>query len=572
MPIDVRDLRGLEGPNIYYGQPAVKLQLWSDRDIRNEIATTLKTWAQVTGTVIGYLQQVAQPENDGFLITTTFTTPFPNVGERLAEGVVADLEAAERRDPEYSHDDILFEVMRQRKREEPSMPLLQIYAEARARDLPFLAREDGKITVGSGARGFEFDPAGLSLGLGVDVPWDQVGRIPVIAVTGTNGKTTTVRLCAHILHAAGYRVGRTDTDGIVIDGELVEEGDWAGLGGARRVLSDPRVGVAVLETSRGGILRRGVGFDMCDVSVITNVSSDHLGELGVNTLEELAHVKGVIALSTRHDGRAVLNADDPHVARLALYIAAPILWFTRHSEEYRVAQHLAAGGDAVWSDGTAVHISFAGTRGEFSLDGIPIVVGGAAIHNVENVLAATGACVALGVDIGTISAALRSFALSEHDNYGRLNIFQAHGITVILDYAHNEAGLAALLHVGAELRAGNNARLIVMLGGPGDRPNRQMIAQGRLAAKVADLLLLHDPERYRRGREPGETPALYRQGALEAGLLADRILDFPDEVQALDHVLGIARPGDVIVATAHAQREELIATLHSWEGQEAQGR
>ena len=170
MPIDVRDLRGLEGPNIYYGQPAVKLQLWSDHDIRNEIATTLKTWAQVTGTVIGYLQQVAQPENDGFLITTTFTTPFPNVGERLAEGVVADLEAAERRDPEYSHDDILFEVMRQRKREEPSMPLLQIYAEARARDLPFLAREDGKITVGSGARGFEFDPAGLSLGLGVDVP------------------------------------------------------------------------------------------------------------------------------------------------------------------------------------------------------------------------------------------------------------------------------------------------------------------------------------------------------------------------------------------------------------------
>ncbi|MDP8908942.1 MAG: Mur ligase family protein, partial [Chloroflexota bacterium] len=372
-------------------------------------------------------------------------------------------------------------------------------------------------------------------------------------------------------HAAGYRVGRTDTDGIVVDGELVEEGDWAGFGGARRVLSDPRVDVAVLETSRGGILRRGVGFDMCDVSVITNVSSDHLGELGVNTLEELAHVKGVIALSTRHDGRAVLNADDPHIAGLAPYIAAPILWFTRHPEEPRVAQHLAAGGDAVWSDGTAIHTAFAGTRGEFPLAGIPIVVGGAAVHNVENVLAATGACVALGVDVETVAAALRSFAPSERDNYGRLNMFQAHGITVILDYAHNEAALSSLLHVGAELRAGDNARLIVMLGGPGARPGRQIIAQGRLAAKITDLLLLHDPERYRRGREPGETPTLYRQGALDAGLPADRILDFADEVQALHHALGLARAGDVIVATAHAQREELIATLHRWEEQEAQG-
>lgn len=571
MPINVRDLRGLEGPNIYYGQPAVKLQLWSDRDIRSEIANAVKTWAQVTGTVIGYLQQVAQPENDGFLITTTFTTPFPNVGERLAEGVAADLEAAERNDPDYSHDDLLFEVMRQRKREEPSMPLLQMYAEARARDLPFLTNEDGKITVGSGTRGFTFDPAGLSLGLGVDVPWDQVGRIPVIAITGTNGKTTTVRLCTHILDAAGYRVGWTDTDGIMIDGELIEEGDWAGFGGARRVLTDPRVEVAVLETSRGGILRRGLGFDLCDVSVITNVSTDHLGELGVNTLDELAHVKGVIALATKQDGRAVLNADDPYVAGLAPYVNAPIMWFTRHPEQPDFAAHLAAGGDAVWSDGIVVHTAFAGVGHAFPLADIPIVVGGAAAHNVENVLAATGACLALGVQVEAIAAALQAFAPSERDNYGRLNMFQANGITVILDYAHNEAGLAALLHVGAELRLRGAGRLIVMLGGPGDRMDAQMIAQGRLAGTTADLLLLHDPERYRRGREAGETPALYRQGAEEAGKPSKEILDFPDEVEEMQYALGIAQSGDVIVATTHAQRDELIEMMHEWEATAATG-
>jgi len=155
------------------------------------------------------------------LITSTFTTPFPNVGERIAEGVIGDLRAAEEGDEEYSHDDLLFEVNRLRKREEPPMPLLQIFAEARARELPFIHRDDGTIMVGSGALGFVFDPSGLSLGLAVDIPWDSVGRIPVLAITGTNGKTTTVRLCARILEAAGHRVGRTDTDGIVIGGKLV---------------------------------------------------------------------------------------------------------------------------------------------------------------------------------------------------------------------------------------------------------------------------------------------------------------------------------------------------------------
>jgi cyanophycin synthetase len=335
------------------------------------------------------------------------------------------------------------------------------------------------------------------------------------------------------------------------------------------VLTDSRVQVAVLETSRGGILRRGLGFDMCDVSVITNVSTDHLGELGVNTLDELAHVKGVVALATRHDGRAVLNAGDPHVAGLAPYIAAPILWFTRQPDQPLVRQHVADGGDAVWDDGTLVHTSFAGIHATFPLEDIPIVVGGAAAHNVENVLAATGACVALGVPVETIATALCSFAPSEHDNYGRLNMFQARGITVVLDYAHNEAGLTSLLHVGTELRAPSHGRLIVMLGGPGDRMDTQIIAQGRLAGETADLLLLHDPERYRRGRAPGETPALYRQGALEGGIPFDRILDFPDEVTALQHALEFVTAGDVVVATAHAQREELIAIMHRWEKQAA---
>ena len=566
MPIEVRDLRGFDGPNLYYGQPAVKLQTWSDRDIRTEIGNAIKTWAQFTGTVIGYLQQEVQPDAAGFLITSTFTTPFPNVGERIAEGVVGDLRAAEEGDEEYSHDDLLFEVNRLRKREEPPMPLLQIFAEARARELPFIHRDDGTIMVGSGALGFVFDPSGLSLGLAVDIPWDSVGRIPVLAITGTNGKTTTVRLCARILEAAGRRVGRTDTDGIVIAGELVESGDWAGFGGARRVLGDPGIDIAVLESSRGGILRRGLGYDICDVSVITNISDDHLGELGIDSLDEMTRVKGIVALVTRADGRAVLNADDPHIAALTEYLAVPIVWFTRQPENRHVQAHREAGGDAVWCDNTHIHLHCRGQQGRFPLADIPIVVDGAATHNVENVMAAVGACAALDVPVETIMAALRDFAASAEDNFGRLNMFRAHGITVVLDYAHNEAGMDSLMELGKRLRASGGGRLIVLLGGPGDRGDGRMVAQGRLVGAAADILLLHDHERYRRGREAGETPALYRTGALEAGLAPDLLRDVPDEMAALQQALAMAQSGDVIIAAAHAQREELLERLKEWEG------
>jgi cyanophycin synthetase len=565
MPIELRDHRALEGPNLYYGQPAVKLQTWSDRDIRRDLGNAIKTWAQATGSVIGALEQDLAEVNGGYLITTTFTTPYPNVGERIVEGAVADLQAAEQNDKDYSHDDLLFEVLRLRQREEPPIALLQIYAEARARELPFLPREDGKVMVGSGARGYIFDPSGLSLGLSVEIPWEDVGRIPVLAVSGTNGKTTTVRLCAHILESTGKRVGRTDTDGITIAGEVVEHGDWAGFGGARRVLSDPRVDVAVLETSRGGILRRGLGFDICDVSVITNVSADHLGELGVDTLEEMARVKGVIALVTRPDGRVVLNAADDRLAELEPYIGAPIMWFSRDPAHPRLLAHLASGGDAVWSDGERVHIAFAEARSEFALADIPIVAGGAAEHNVENVLAATAACVALGVDVATVARALRDFGRSEGDNAGRLNIFRGHGVTAVLDYAHNEAAMAALVNFGRRLQSTQGGRLIVVLGGPGDRPDAQLEAQGHVAGAAADWLLLHEEERYLRGRPFGEASTLYRKGALEAGLAPDHILPFPDEVVAVRHALQMAAEHDVVLAAAHAQQQAVLAVLHEWQ-------
>lgn len=564
--IQSRDIRGLEGPNIYYLQPAVKLELWSDRDVRRQISDGIKNWSQQVGVVIGALRQDAQQENGGWAILTTWTTPLPLVGERIAEAVVADLQAAERDDPDYSHDEALFAAIDERKREEPPLALLQLYAEAQVRGLPFLPHGNGKITLGSGARGWSFDAAETALGLAVQPPWEGIGAVPVIAVTGTNGKTTTIRLIAHILASTGLRVGRTDTDGVWIADEQVDEGDWAGFGGARRVLLDPTVDVAVLETSRGGILRRGLGFNACDIGVVTNIASDHLGELGIETLEQMALVKGVVIRATKPEGLAVLNADDPLVLDLGELAAAPVCLFSSDAGNQAVREYLDAGGAAITSDHDGLTIVFDTQRGRIPFAGVPITFGGAARHNVANVLAAVATCLGAGIGLDAIAAALRTFTPDAAHNINRLNFFERDGIAVVFDYAHNVAGLAMLIDFGRRLleRAGGKGRLLIVLGGPGDRPDEQIRNQGRLAGEAADRLLLHEEERYLRGREFGDTTALYRAGALAAGFDERALTTYPDELAALENVLADARSGDVILLAAHAQRDEMLERLEAW--------
>ncbi|HEX6289715.1 MAG TPA: DUF4938 domain-containing protein [Herpetosiphonaceae bacterium] len=566
MPLEIRDLRALEGPNIYSFQPTVKLQIWADRDISRTIGDTVKTWAQQVGVVIGALRQEVQPADGGFVITTTWTTPLPNVGERIAEGAAADLVAAEQRDEEYSHDEALFAAIDARKHEEPSLRQLQLYAEARVRDLPMVPRGDGTVMIGSGARGWALDPSVLSLGMSVDVPWEQIGTIPIVAVTGTNGKTTTVRLIAHVLRETGLRVGNTDTDGIFIDGQQVEEGDWAGWAGARRVLTDPAVDVAVLETSRGGILRRGLGFNTCTISVITNISADHLGEFEIDTPAKMARVKGLLVRVTHPDGYTILNADDPLVRAMGETSAAQVVLFSNDRQSAAIAAHQQIGGSFVRSDGQQVEVSFNDQRGHFALADIPITVGGAALHNVQNVLAATAACLGLGVPLPTIVDALRTFMPSASHNANRLNLFDRDTMLVAFDYAHNEAGLIALLRFGQEMRQRRGGRLLLILGGPGDRPDEQIREQGRLAAEAVDTLLLHEEERYLRGRELGETTRLYQEGALAAGIRADQVVIFPDEVAALDAALAMLQTGDVLLVAAHAHRATVLDRLERWQG------
>jgi cyanophycin synthetase len=280
---------------------------------------------------------------------------------------------------------------------------------------------------------------------------DAERMIPIVGLTGTNGKSTTTRCLAHIVTTAGQRVGMANSNGVWIGTERVLEGDYTGPQGARRVLADTALDVAILETARGGILLRGVAWESNDVGVVTNISADHLGLQGIDTLEGLAEVKSLVVRLTKPDGLVILNADDPLVRAMAAQVRAPVLLFSRDAASESIRDHLRVGGRALVIDNDAIVLVEGAVRQTIApLAEVPITFGGRAGHMVENALAAAGAALGLGLDHDTIARGLRTFRNSPEQNVGRLNAFAIRepACTFIVDYAHNEAGLRHLLDFG----------------------------------------------------------------------------------------------------------------------------
>jgi cyanophycin synthetase len=372
--------------------------------------------------------------------------------------------------------------------------------------------------------------------------------IPVIAITGTNGKTTTTRLTAHLFRQTGRTVGFTTTDGVYLQDRLVMEGDMTGPFSANIILSNPTVEVAVLETARGGILRAGLGFDECDVGVVLNVSSDHLGLRGIHTLEQLAGVKSVVPAVVKREGHAVLNADDPLVYAMRDRTGGDVVLFSTlpEGENEPFEEHVAHGGIGVRIEDD----TFVIRRGRLRIPiatvrEVPLMLGGAARFQRENILAAIATAYVQGVRYDTIRAGLLSFFPSPSMTPGRLNLLRAGSARVLVDYAHNGAAVRGLMEVAAGIPA---RQRIGVVAAPGDRRDEDIRLVGRLSAGLDRVIVKEDEDL--RGRAPGEVAALLIAGLREGGMHGDQFEVVPAEPDAVARMLAQLGEGDLGVVLA----------------------
>ncbi|HEX6617777.1 MAG TPA: Mur ligase family protein, partial [Gemmatimonadales bacterium] len=455
---------------------------------------------------------------------------------------------------------VLVERLRAAIVAERNPALLALREAARDRGVTFLSGEE-RVSVGSGTGVTAWPEAALPAP--DDVDWSRVHDVPIALITGSNGKTTVVRLLAAILTEAGLAAGATTTDGVTVGGTIVEAGDYSGPSGARLLLRRADVEAAVLETARGGLLRRGLPVERARVAVVTNVADDHLGEYGVQDLDTLADVKMLVARAVDAAGAVVLNADDARLRERAGAADVPVVWFhagRRDGETERRREGGRTGGRAaVCEEGQLVLVEGGARTGVVPVDEVPIAAGGAARHNVANALAAVAAASVLGVPVETIARALRRFGRNGKDNAGRANFMDRGGVRVLVDYAHNPHGMAAL----AEMARGIPARRrLIMIGQAGDRSDEAIRELARAAlALEPDRILLKDMDRYLRGRAPGEVPSLMADELARRGVPADAVSRPGSELDAVREALAWARPEDLLVLTVHQDRDEVLELL-----------
>jgi cyanophycin synthetase len=407
---------------------------------------------------------------------------------------------------------------------------------------------------------------------------DADRRVPVVSISGTNGKSTVTRLITHILVLAGRHVGTTTSDGVLVDERLVDPGDWTGPGGAHTVLARADIDVAVLETARGGIVLRGMGYQSNDASVLTNVSSDHLDLHGIHTLPELAEVKATVARITKPDGWVVLNGDDPLVTAVARRVRARVALFSTDRAAGgtpTIRRHLAAGGRAyLVRQGWVVEAQGSKVTRIAEAARIPITIGGLARHNVANALAAAGGARGLGATIEEVRHGLLDFRPSTDRSPGRLNLFRLGQRLVIVDFAHNEAGIAAILDVAEGLAAGGAGRaapITAIIGTAGDRPDDTLRGIGRIAAQRAQRVVIKETREYLRGRTAATVVGEILAGVVAGGGAADQVPVYESETAALRAELnGAAGPGGhgrgadaprVIVLMCHEDRDGVFRLL-----------
>lgn len=561
MKIELLDNRRLTGPNLFWDWPGAVLDIaisgvpaervissWSGQVARLMEAVGWATENITSRTFDGGASLVINAPIDVLYSACELNeTAFNRAVASINQEPLPDLEATIR-------------GLVEKIDEEQNPALLALQKAATDHQVPFLW-DDDEVSIGFGKTALVWPARQLPEPRSID--WSKLESIPLGIVTGTNGKSTTVRLAAAILAAAGKNAGITSTDYIRVGEEILDHGDYSGPGGARTLLRHPKSEAVVLEVARGGLLRRGIGVERADGALITNIAADHLGEYGINSIAEMAEAKFIVRRALRDDAPLILNADDPESVRLAATLSNHVTWFGLHPTDGILRTHLQNHGDAAYlSEGWLVLAEDGEARKIVEAKDIPITFGGAARYNISNALGALALCHALGADDRALASGLRAFSGDADVNPGRGNLFERNGIRIFLDFAHNEHGIKA---ISDTIRAFDARRNIVLMGQAGDRLDQDIDDLVRAVCKLKpERLLVCELPGYERGRPSMEVPALIRDFALQYAMPEEAVTIFSSPVDGVREALDHAREGDCLVLLALTQREEVLAMVRDF--------
>ena len=550
------DSRRLMGPNLYSDRMGVVLELKVEGDIARRGAASIALAAHLSWALgWGEVKIKVRQEQGG----ASLFMPAPVDVLMSATEVMEQAWAIGEGSLELTTS--LIERLRAKANaERTTRPnLAAVYYEAIERRLN-VTFDDELFTIGSGAGSQTWPLA--SIPDVDDIDWTAVRDVPIALVTGSNGKTTTTRLLAAMWRTADRTTGWSCSDGVWVDDEQLEQGDYSGPAGARAVLRDTRVNAAVLETARGGILRRGLAVSRADAAIITNIAADHFGEYGIDSLKDLAAAKGVVARALGDRGTLVLNADDALlVEQSPTFNAKRLAWFSISAEHPALDAHVLAGGDAATLHERRVmlhrdHVWY--DLGD--IDAMPLTLNGTATHNIENLLGASLLASAAGVPVDCIRDTLATFGAATTDNPGRLQLYRFGGVTVLVDYAHNPDGLAALCETAKAMPA---KRRLIVLGQAGNRGDEEIRALARASWDVLefDRVIVKEMPTMLRGRQPGEVSALLVSELAALGVPDDRVEVAPTELDAIRRAFAWAEDGDLLVCPVHVDKKVVLPWL-----------
>lgn len=555
------DSRRITGPSLLWEKPGALLDILIDDSL--EKAAVIEAWKSEITSVLNAVgwqasQTAAREFENGISVAISAPIDLLYSAVFVIESAW-HLSASKLLGEEPKPFDDLIRDLKEVIELEQNPALIKLQAAALEKSIDILC-DDDNISLGHG-NGSMVWPVN-ELPAPAEVNWDQLHNLPVALITGTNGKSTSVRLTTAIAEAAGLTAGSTSTDFVKLGDEVLDYGDYSGPGGARMLLRDKRLEIAFLEVARGGILRRGLPLTQAKAALVTNIAADHLGQYGVNNTDILATAKFAVARALAKDGTLVANADDELVVKNALIANRNVCWFSLDANNSHIQAAKAAHQQCCWAfDGTLHYFDGNSISLTLPIADIPITMAGAARFNVQNAMGAICLAKAMDVPNDAIIRGLTAFSSSPNDNPGRCNEFEVRGARVFVDFAHNPHAISAISQMIADIPAN---RKYLLISHAGDRSNQDIfdLTAGALAFKP-DVIVAAELEEYLRGREPGEVPALIAEECVRNGFAESSVITSASPATGAQQIIDQLEPNDLALVLALDERDQIFAMLQN---------